>query len=182
MLPSSHLRRRRAVAWAGTLTTRTDANTGTITMTSGSHLVTTGAIIDIYFTHTDGTTLKCQRTVTAGTVSGTSVPFDLGVGDDLPLVNTAVIVGIVEQYSFSFTGDNMKSLAIGCEGRATVVLVSGTVTEQLAKVFTSAGAYGWTTTDSEANPIAGDTITFVKMSQASTTAAVAVRVAVQKIA
>jgi len=170
-----------AVAWPGSLTTRTDNNTGTITMTDAGHLILTGSRVDIYWTNTDGT-FGCQRAVTVGTVVTTSVPFDLGIGDNLPTQGSAVIVAISQQFTFSFTGNNVKALAIGCDGRATVVLASGTVTEELAKVFTTASAYGWTSSDSETNPISGDTITFVYMSQASTTATKNVRVGVLKIA
>lgn len=169
------------VAWAGTLSTRTDNNTGTITMTNAGHLVTTGARIDIYWTNADGT-YGCQRACTVGTVSGTSVPFDLGIGDNLPAQASAVIVGICEEFTFTFTGNNIKALAVASDGRATIVICSSTATEELAKVFTRADAYGWTSSDSETNPLSGDTITKVFMSQADTTQEVGVRVGVLKIA
>lgn len=66
-----------AAAKTGTLTTRTDANTGVITGQSG-HGVTTGARLDVYWA--DGK----RYGMTVGTVSGTSIPIDLGAGDNLP--------------------------------------------------------------------------------------------------
>lgn len=69
----------------GTLTTRTDGNTGVITLSPG-HGIATGDKVDIYWAG------GVQKNVTVGTVSTNSMPFDLGVGRDLPAATTAVVV------------------------------------------------------------------------------------------
>lgn len=92
-----------AAGKVGELTTRTDAETGTLTMESG-HGITTGQIIDLYWA--DG----IRRAVTVGTVSGDSVPIG-GVGDgkgeDLPLVNTAVIACVRRIVDLDVAGDTV---------------------------------------------------------------------------
>ena len=73
---------------AGTLTTRTDDDTGVLTLTSG-HGVMTGNEVDVYWGE-DGEHSRLEMTV--GTVSGTTVPIDGGTGDNLPATSTAVHV------------------------------------------------------------------------------------------
>lgn len=72
---------------AGTLTTRTDNDTGTLTLSSG-HGVMTGNTVDVFWNDHANSRLG----MTVGTVSGTSVPIDGGTGDNLPAAATAVQV------------------------------------------------------------------------------------------
>lgn len=72
-----------SAAKAGTLSTRTDNDTGTLTLASG-HGITNAQVIDIYWSG------GIQRGCVVGTVSGTSVPFDSGAGDNLPIATTAI--------------------------------------------------------------------------------------------
>lgn len=94
--------------YAGTLTTRTDDDTGTITLGSG-HGITTGMTVDVYWSG------GVQYGVTVGTVSGTSVPIDLGSGDNLPAQDTAVVVTEQVQISTEIDGDNSTLFAISFE-------------------------------------------------------------------
>ena len=93
------------VGKAGTLTTRTDNNTGTATLVSG-HGITTGAKVDIYW---DG---GVQYNVTVGTVAGLSVPFDLGIGDNLPIATTAIVMALRVQVNADIDGDALSLLAV----------------------------------------------------------------------
>lgn len=97
-----------AVGKAGTLTTRTDANTGTITL-AADHGITTGQIVDVYW----ATGMKFN--VTVGTVSGTSVPIDLGSGDDLPSTSTAVVVAPRVEVTVSMVTAMAAVLALHAE-------------------------------------------------------------------
>lgn len=94
------------VGKAGTLTTRTDNNTGSITMSAGGHGITTGAKVDVYWNG------GVQYDVTVGTVSGTTVPIDLGIGDNLPIATTPVVVSLRTQINLSIDGDALTLLAI----------------------------------------------------------------------
>ncbi len=98
-------------AQAGTLTTRTNDTSGTITMTSGSHGITTGQRVDLYFVGG-----SCYGAV-VGTVSGTTVPIaSVQGGDILPLDESPITVGIPESVPFDVDGDNVSAL---CLSRAT---------------------------------------------------------------
>lgn len=102
-------------AQAGSLTTRTDDNTGTITMSDGAHTIETGDVVDVYW---DG---GVQYSVSVGTVSGTSVPIDLGVGDNLPAQDTAVKIVPQKTVNVAIDGDNLVYLAISVETNNTAL-------------------------------------------------------------
>lgn len=138
------------VAKIGQLTTRTDNNTGTLTMASG-HGITTGQKLDIYW---DGGT---RRTVTVGTVSGLSVPIDLGAGDNLPTNNTAITAQVPTTYTLGVDGDKMTALACGGDSATnqfTFQLADDT--EELSAVQTDPdNPYIWNLASGVTNPLAG---------------------------
>lgn len=76
-----------------TLASRASATSGTITAPSG-HGITTGSTIDVYWMEVINTynTARIRRDVTVGTVSGTSIPFSGGEGNDLPGEGEQVLV------------------------------------------------------------------------------------------
>lgn len=84
-------------AKTGTLTTRTNATSGVLTMDSG-HGFTTGAIISLFW---DG---GSRHNVTLGTVSTNSCPFSGGAGDDLPVATTAITAMEPEVELVAFDG------------------------------------------------------------------------------
>lgn len=109
---------------AGQLTTRTDDETGTLTMASG-HGITTGAIIDLYW---DG---GSRRTNLVGTVAGLSVPINAaaqGVGDVLPANLTNIVACVRTIINFGIDGDNCSFVAAnlkvtpGATGRGNISL------------------------------------------------------------
>lgn len=95
--------------WSSTLTTRTDANTGTITLPNG-HDITTGDAVDIHWTI--GGVSGVQYAVTVGTVSTNSMPFDSGIGDDLPAQGSTVVVSKRVQVNADIDGDALVLLAM----------------------------------------------------------------------
>lgn len=160
-----------AVAWAGSLTTRTDNDTGTITMEDAGHLITTGAIVDLYWENTDGT-LGTRYSVTVGTVSGTSVPFGApggtGAGDNLPAQDTDIQVALVEEYDATIDGDNAAAL-VGTADIASSIIrfmsTGGTVVE-LALIIPAGRIYDWLGIGT--NPLAGVTVDAIHMSHNDT--------------
>lgn len=161
-----------AAAKSGTLTTRTDANTGTLTMESG-HGITTGARLDLYW---DG---GSRYGVTVGTVSGTSVPFDLGGGDDLPAAATSITAQVPDEEAVVVTGDNAVSVAVACTTGGTAVFADASNATLLAIVLdTTTGSYVWVT-GSGTNPLAGAAVAKVFLSQPSTAGAVTMSGCVQ---
>jgi hypothetical protein len=102
-------------AKVGTLT-RSDANTGTLTMAAG-HGFTTGQRLDVFWLDPTTGQQKCQHKCTVGSVSGNAVPIDLGVGDDLPAAaNTPVTAQVPGEYGFEFDETKMIVFAVGGGG------------------------------------------------------------------
>lgn len=97
------------VGKAGTLTTRTDNDTGTVTMSSGGHGITTGMKVDVYWSG------GVRYGVTVGSVSGTSVPIDLGAGTNLPSTSTAVVVTPQVTINATVDGDALTALGVCAE-------------------------------------------------------------------
>lgn len=96
-------------SWSGTLTTRTDNNTGVLTLEAG-HGIATGNTICIYWTVAGVN--GHQRRSTVGTVSVNSVPIDLGVGDNLPIATTPVIVCVEKQFACDTGGKDETAFAM----------------------------------------------------------------------
>lgn len=152
-----------AAAKTGTLTTRTTDTTGTLTMESG-HGIITGQVFDLYWSGG-----KCH-TVTAGIVSGTSVPIaSVGGGDVLPAAATAVTAGIRNEAVFNVVGNNMKGLLLKTGDYAGyIILADGSSNHHVAYVTTTT-PYHWNDQTGVTNPIAGDTLTKVIFSHGTTT-------------
>ncbi len=91
-------------AKTGTLTTRTDNDTGVITL-GVSASISTGAVVDVYWS------TGRRYGVTVGTVSGTSCPIDLGAGDNLPSTSTAVTISPQITVVTTIDGDNLSLLS-----------------------------------------------------------------------
>lgn len=156
-------------AYAGTLSTRTDNNTGTLTMSSG-HAITTGAIVDIYWSG------GVQYAVTVGTVSVNSVPFDLGIGDNLPIATTAVTVCVRTAINLAIDGDNTSIIAVCLETVDKSLRTAGHLWFQdasdaaVAEVDIVANVpQVWDITGGASNIFTGNPITKLKASQANTT-------------
>lgn len=90
----------------GELTTRTSDTVGTATMDEASHSITTGMTVNIFW---DG---GVRYGVTVGTVSGTSVPFSLGSGDNLPIATTGLTITEVVTATVAIDGDQIQMIGI----------------------------------------------------------------------
>lgn len=158
-----------SAAKSGTLTTRTDNNTGTLTMASG-HGITDGQIIDIYWSG------GVHRSATVGTVSGTSVPIDNGIGDNLPTANTAITAVVQKSINLAIDGDNAKIVAMVLETVDKSLRTAGNVQFRdssnavIAEIDLVANVpQVWDIEGGSSNPFTGNPITNLKASQANTT-------------
>ena len=97
-------------AVAGVLSTRTDANTGQLTVATG-HGVTTDDTVDLYTAA--GVLIRRDMDVTA--VGGTTINIDLGSGDDLPSAATAVVVCKQTLFTCLIDGDDIEFIVIGLD-------------------------------------------------------------------
>jgi hypothetical protein len=157
-------------AKTGTLSTRTDDDTGTLTMTGG-HGLTDGQEIDIYW---DG---GVHRGATIGTVATNSVPFDGGTGT-LPAQSTPVTVFVRSTANVYIDGDNAGLIAVEIKtpdrtlrNKASVecydadddLIATLNLTTNVPQVFDLEGG--------ATNPFTGDPITYLVLSQGGTVAA-----------
>ena len=159
-------------AVAGSLTARTSASVGSVT--AAGHGLADGDTVDLYWA--DG----ARRGAVVGTIAGNVIPLTDGSGDDLPATGTAVTITGVTQESVGFDGDHAVAPAFRRGQRCTVILASGSgpYAEELARVLPQSGAYVWVNDRDETNPVAGDSITTLFLSQASPLASQTVYVGV----
>lgn len=145
---------------AGSLTTRTSDTAGTVTAASGSHGVTTGEVVDLYWTG------GARRNVTVGTVSGTAVPVSGGTGTVLPTANTAVTVAKQKTESgVSVATSTIQAIAAkGQSGmRTTYTFRDGSNAVLFSFTLDSNVDYLWTRAGGTANPL-GDSATLASVS------------------
>ncbi len=161
-----------AAAPAGTLTTRTDANTGVATMESG-HGILTADVVDVFWS-------GGSRTGMTATVASLAVTVDGGSGDDLPVLTTALRVKVPESVAFVVTGDNVTRLVINADvtGYVTIYDNAGTPVAVLAAEVGANDAYMWSASTGVTNPLASDVTTTARFSHGETTDKVMTLVAV----
>ena len=162
-------------AKSGTLTTRTDNDTGTLTM-AASHGITTGQILDVFWS------TGSRRAMTVGTVSGNSVPIDGGSGDNLPLVATAITAMVPVEETMVFDGDDIVAVAVKSEANGYAVFVSDApadITTATLSELSAGEGKGWLLSSGDTNPLAGYNVEKVKFSHSSTSAKVMTAVVVQ---
>jgi len=114
-------------AKAGTLTTRTDNDTGIVTVASG-HGITTSDTVDLY----DSTGQLIQKDVDVTATTSTTISIDAGVGSNLPAADA--VVNVAKQVLINVT---ILDAAIVIWG--AVVEVPGDTTSQCRMLFEDAG-------------------------------------------
>lgn len=139
----------------GTLSTRTDNDTGVLTVASG-HGITDDDTVDLYDSAT-GDLIRKDMDVTA--VTGTTISIDAGSGSNLPVQDTAVIVCKQTLINSLIDGDAIQFIVIGLDlpgvnqakGRAIFELADD------SDVFeaTLQGPMAWNVAGGQANDFAG---------------------------
>lgn len=150
-------------AKAGTLSTRSSDTAGTLTL-AADHGITDGEVIDIYW---DGGV--CYG-ATVGTVSGTSVPFTGASGDVLPIATTAITTQVQQQINTAFLGTDLVLAMVLCDQKAHAVFYATASAELVLDLPAKEGWY-WADEQTATNPVTGDSITHVMVTQGSTSAA-----------
>lgn len=158
-----------AAGIAGTLSTRTDDNTGIVTMASG-HGVTDANTVDLYWTGG----VRYGMTVTA--YDATTVTVDLGAGDNLPVVDTTLVLGVQMSVDTDVDGDLFSIIAATAAARAH--LEFRTSGASLASVEIAASEiFSWDSASGTANPFTGDPIDAIRVSS-GTAVETAIRVGI----
>lgn len=144
---------------AGTLTTRTDNDTGIVTVASG-HGMTDADTVDLYWS--GGRRYGVDVTATGAT----TISFDLGAGDNLPVETTPVVIVKQVAINVALDGDNIQVLGLSFEfaspaitddGHVTFKDAAGDVIAQLDLEANTPQIYD--VAGGQANPFTGDPIT-----------------------
>ncbi len=161
---------------SGTLTTRTDDDTGVLTVASG-HGITDSDTVDVYWSGG----MRYGVDVTATT--STTISIDLGSGDVLPAASTAIVVTKQVDINTHIDGDNVQIIAIAAEytdqasadkahvdmqdsGGATIEEID--LTANVPRVYDITGG--------DTNVFTGNPITQTKASNGSSTAAATLKI------
>jgi hypothetical protein len=163
-------------AKTGTLTTRTDNDTGVITLTAG-HGLSSGKI-DIFWAEGG---VKGSRVNMDGTISTNALTIDGGTGDNLPTNNTAVTAVVPSTETVTVNADNLAVIAATINSDSHCCIAAGTLAGGTgafsvgARIELNDGANGrtfiWNSVTDGTNPLdAANTFTTLKLSQGSTAA------------
>lgn len=148
-------------AKTGSLTTRTDNTTGTITGATG-HGIATSDLIDVYWTG------GSRSAVVVGTVATNSIPISGGAGDNLPIATTPLTLMKRTQLTTPFAAAKLRLIAVRCPVRAIISIEDGSGVLLLIKL--AAGqVYEWDAGSLDTNPISG-TATKTNISHESSSA------------
>jgi hypothetical protein len=151
-------------AKTGTLSTRSDNDTGVVTLGEG-HGITDADTVDVYWTGG----MRYGMTVTG--YDTTTITVDVGSGDNFPIATTAVIVGVRVTIDSDFDGDNVTMIAAYCAERAHVNFREEDETSILAVELTAGEAWVWLSDVGAANPLTGDPVGEIIVTQTGTSAA-----------
>lgn len=149
-----------AAAKTGTLTTRTDDNTGTFTMTTGHGFVTSD-VVDVFW-------LGGSRRGMTATVTGDSAVLDGGSGDVLPIATTAITA--MEPTTVTMAADTTSTgvvVVAQCAVNGFVVFFNSTTPILTCQIRAGVLASIWVT-GMGSNPLAS-AITSVKFSHGDST-------------
>jgi hypothetical protein len=151
-----------AAALAGTLTTRTDDNTGVATLATG-HGIASSDVVDVYWA-------AGRRYGMTATVATNDVTVDGGAGDNLPAQDTAVTVCKVVEGNVDFDGDEMSLLAARSETDGLIVFLDSSDNVLLALDLTAKQMYAWGSTMPVTRPITGNAVDRIRFSHSATSA------------
>jgi hypothetical protein len=136
------------VGQAGTLSTRTDDDTGVATLSTG-HGIITGDDVDVFWD-------EGSRYGMGATVDGNAVTLEAGNGDVFPTEDTAIVVTKRKPIALAFDGDNLKMLVIGCkEVRCRISLESSAGADLLSRDLPAGEPWFWAADMGVTNPLAG---------------------------
>jgi len=139
---------------AGSLTTRGSATAGTIT--SADHNILDTDKLAIFW---EGDTPGSRYNVTVSSHTSTTILFTGGVGDNLPLQDTAVVVGRQYTISESFVGNKVSVLAVQADQRVSVSFEKADGTVELDKDLAAGGLFSYSVSSDLASPFADPTAT-----------------------
>jgi len=136
---------------SGTLSTRTDDNTGILTLAEG-HGITDSDTIDVFWSG------GLRYGVDVTSVDGTAVSIDLGDGDNLPTQGTAVVATVQVEIDTDFDGDLLVMFGAACNKRAHLHFTEEDDTSVKAVELTADEGFMWASSQDYSNPLTGEPV------------------------
>jgi hypothetical protein len=158
-----------AAAKAGTLTTRTDNDTGVATLSTGHGIVTSDAV-DVYWA------TGIRRGMTA-TVATNAVTIDGGSGDNLPAQDTAVKICKQVELTAAFNGAKVKMAAFQSDRRAYFDTLESAVSVAGAELIANE-AWSWADDTAIDNPFGSSDIDTIVLSNGDSAGVATIKVLV----
>jgi len=139
---------------SGTLTTRTDADTGVVTIT-GTTITTSDKVMGFW---EESGVRKTRTNMTVTDVTGDAVTIDLGDGDDLPAQDSAIDLAVQIDMAAAFDGDDLVAIAATSTRDAAIAFYdSGDVLLLKCELY-AGSAWFWQADSSTAVPITGNAV------------------------
>lgn len=146
------------LASTATLSTRTNNTDGELNI-GANYGVVTGSVVDLYWTS------GRRYGVVVGTIAGTYAPISGGAGDNLPAQGTDVTLQPQTVVDCDFLGDLLEMIAVLSTQRGRCGFYNG-ANLVLGLDLVGNEPYLWVGDQGIANPLAGQTVTAIKISNA----------------
>jgi hypothetical protein len=154
------------IATAGTLSTRTDNDTGIVTV--ASHSITASDQVAVFWSGGR----RYDVDVTA--VTATTISIDIGSGDNLPIATTAVTIVAMTTINILIDGDNTKVIGLSLETSDTTLTTKGlllfedaTGDDIAVSDLTANAPIVYDITGGSSNPFTGDVIVSCRAANAN---------------
>lgn len=153
-----------SVQLTGPLATRTDNNTGDITLQPGHGLVD-GDFVDVYWS-------TGSRRHMLVNMTGDSCNVDAGNGDNLPDALTQVTVVKSSSEALSVVGNSMEALVLYSPVRGAITFLDGSNAILYSVELEAGVTLTWLDPTGATNPLAGVTAASIRISHLSSSAQV----------
>ena len=153
-----------AAGKAGSLTTRTGNSDGIVTATA-AHGYTDATTFAVYWTGGKRYGMTCSS------YNATTLTLTGGAGDNFPTALTAVTVCSETTLDLVFSGSDVYLIWV-ISTRAGHMDIRATASSEWAALLAANIAVEWTENSDRANPITGDAITTIRVSNGTTNSAV----------
>lgn len=163
-------------AKAGTLSTRTDANDGELTL-GAAHGIEDDDVIDIFWIDADGVG-QCAYGAVVGVVAGAAVPFTGAAGTALPIEDYAITASVVVVIDTDVDGDLIEIVVACATLLSHVAFRDATPTVLKAVTLPAAESWTWVSRQGITNPLTGNPVNDIRASNGDVTAASTLKIGV----
>jgi len=143
------------LGFAGDLTTRTDDDTGVVTLDGADHGLTDSDFVDVYWIDANGVNqvqYKCAIT----DVTSAAITINAGIGTVLPAQDTAVTMGLRIEVDLDFAYADLVALGIQCPVLSHIEIMEEDDTTIMGRVLANGVPFVWIDDQDTVNPLDED--------------------------